>query len=343
MYIKEHKNILDIRNIYDLFYSLNESLCVDQSFEMINSCNNIQYLLKCKSKLYVYVVYNDNNEPILIAPFRKRGKTYSVAGSQEHFEFVDFIYSTNDFKILYKAINTLLSYISKKGFDIFEIKFLDEKSLTNDVIKKIYEDEKYSLESDNVNNVNIPIEYENYELYFSNLSKHTRQNVRTAYNRINKNNLKFEFHIYGINKEDTVKVKKAMHKKYLDLYKLRLGNQYKANYIGRLFKHFDYVSKTVMQDFGFMADICIDGKVVAFMEGHIDKKHNSIEIPRLAIDSEYGFYSPGLCLVNETVKYLMNNTAIKSLNLCRGDEQYKLNMGGQVYITNNYRIQLNLN
>ena len=58
-----------------------------------------------------------------------------------------------------------------------------------------------------------------------------------------------------------------------------------------------------------------------------------IQIPRLAIDSEYSFYSPGYLMVCETLKWLMINSDIQTLDLMRGGEKYKLDLGGQKYIT----------
>lgn len=48
----------------------------------------------------------------------------------------------------------------------------------------------------------------------------------------------------------------------------------------------------------------------------------------LAIDMEYSFYSPGYVLLCETMKYVIPNTSIRNIDLCRGTEKYKTDMGG---------------
>ena len=58
-----------------------------------------------------------------------------------------------------------------------------------------------------------------------------------------------------------------------------------------------------------------------------------IVIPRLAIDDQFRFYSPGYLLICETMKYLLeNNSSIKNIDLCRGTEKYKTDLGEQFII-----------
>ena len=91
---------------------------------------------------------------------------------------------------------------------------------------------------------------------------------------------------------------------------------------------------------GVLANFLIDGEVAAFMFGYINQRNHSLEIPKLAINEKFGFYSPGMLLVDNTVKYLANNTSIKNLDLCRGTEQYKLKMGGKIYPTYKYIVKI---
>ena len=70
------------------------------------------------------------------------------------------------------------------------------------------------------------------------------------------------------------------------------------------------------------------------------KTHNgaTVAVPRLAIDTEYSFYSPGYVLVCETIRYIAAHPVLKELDLSRGDEKYKLDMGGQLYRTYDYDL-----
>ena len=76
------------------------------------------------------------------------------------------------------------------------------------------------------------------------------------------------------------------------------------------------------------------------MMGLTDKNNKSIIIPRIAIDDAFSFYSPGLCLINETIKHLIENTEYANLDLCDGDEKYKFDMGGTEYLT--YKLNISI-
>ena len=65
----------------------------------------------------------------------------------------------------------------------------------------------------------------------------------------------------------------------------------------------------------------------------------TVSVPRLAIDSEYSFYSPGYVLINEVIKYIAAHPVLNELDLSRGDEKYKLDFGGKLYYTYDYDLR----
>lgn len=69
----------------------------------------------------------------------------------------------------------------------------------------------------------------------------------------------------------------------------------------------------------------IDGKAAAFMIVYRHNKH--LLMPRLAIDTTFSRYSPGILLILEATK-LWINEGIVDFDMCRGDERYKKEMGG---------------
>ena len=50
-------------------------------------------------------------------------------------------------------------------------------------------------------------------------------------------------------------------------------------------------------------------------------------MPRLAIDTSFGRYSPGILLILEAAKRWMTEGVV-DFDMCRGDERYKKEMGG---------------
>ena len=59
----------------------------------------------------------------------------------------------------------------------------------------------------------------------------------------------------------------------------------------------------------------------------------ALEVPRIAMNDKFGRYSPGWILIVEAVSWLCENSDIRAIDLCRGDERYKLDLGGICYST----------
>lgn len=82
----------------------------------------------------------------------------------------------------------------------------------------------------------------------------------------------------------------------------------------------------------------IDNELAAFMGGLTSQGEEDYIVPRLSINSKYGFYSPGMLLVNETVRYMINKTSIRNLDLSLGTETYKSKMGGVKFLIKRFVI-----
>lgn len=89
-----------------------------------------------------------------------------------------------------------------------------------------------------------------------------------------------------------------------------------------------------------MTVLLIDGKVGVFMQGFYNEGLKSFEIPQLAMNDEFSWYSPGLVLINETAKMFIADGRIRYIDLTRGTEKYKTDKGGQFYETHAITITL---
>lgn len=105
----------------------------------------------------------------------------------------------------------------------------------------------------------------------------------------------------------------------------------------RYFNPLVWAMRTMHSQYTFI--LYIDHKAAAFMTG-FKSNSNSIVFPMLAIDSDYSKYMPGKLMINETIKYLINNSTIRVLDLSRGTEKYKLDMGGTIH--KNYSVEVML-
>lgn len=80
----------------------------------------------------------------------------------------------------------------------------------------------------------------------------------------------------------------------------------------------------------------INGTIAAFLSGLVD--NGRMIVPRLSIDDSFKRYSPGMLLVIETIKHLIDSTDVTVLDLSQGKEQYKYNLGATEHFS--YRFKL---
>ena len=74
-----------------------------------------------------------------------------------------------------------------------------------------------------------------------------------------------------------------------------------------------------------------------------NRTNNRILVPRLAINGNFSRYSPGIILINETVKYIKNEmNNVNVFDLSKGAEQYKFVMGGSEYLHYDFILSENL-
>ena len=250
---------------------------------------------------------------------------------------------------------TALVYSGILGFeDGIKLVFAElKRSKIKNIIWKFWEVDSYSfttikklvnvVEINEVKNTRINIgNYDSYDDYWKSLGKHAKQNVRTAYNRLKRENKKIEFKFYDSN---TICENNFCTKldEFLDLYLVRQSLKYKGGKkLHQLYlSKFNYITNSLRNDHSIMMEIRINDELAAFMQGTLNSDWSEYEIPRLAINDKFAFFSPGMILVNEAIKYMMGNTDIKIFNLCRGDEKYKYDMGGENYYTANVKLTLN--
>ncbi|MCM1139770.1 MAG: GNAT family N-acetyltransferase [Muribaculum sp.] len=261
----------------------------------------------------IALCYDSNDNPVfgcVLLKFLTR-KEYCVIGNVTGYNVAGGIYSNIDF------IDSSLNAIKEKIQS--PIKWY-----------KIYPDNpliKYAVSK--------PIPYPaariivntSYEDHISHLSKSVRQNIRTAYNRLATDNKSYK--IFSLDNNgyrqyinDIQQLSRKRHEeKYLS----------KTSFLKKFFlKHLSFATlmyKKSSQSLSFL--LFIDGKPAAMMNGLI--RGNHYIIPRLAIDSDFKRYSPGMILVNEALKHLMKTHDQINFDLSFGHEKYKFDMGAEAY------------
>lgn len=323
-----------------------------QSYEVLRACERIQVIKNMFSAIIhplrairravkfqrchhrVYSVWC-GDRLLLIAPlFVKEAKSWAVAGEAYNLDYQDFVYdSESSIEMKGQAFDALMSSLKNDGITSVEIGQLDTSSCTQ-VFAEVYS----CKEIGESKSVCINLSRGSHEEYFAELNKHTKQNVRTAYNRLRRDNHVIEHVFYSaVGLGEDIRTDKGLSdlRSCRKVYRCRQEARYKHYGLKYRFilSKANYTTLSVPGGIGFVSLVKIDGKIGAFMEGYVNEQRGALEIPRLAIDDEFGWYSPGLVLVNETAKFLYAETGIRHIDLCRGTEKYKTDMGGEIYLT----------
>lgn len=304
-------------------------------------CHNIELLEEVKDGPYkvrnylknrggmVFYVVSDESDVLIIAPVFIKKKIVTVAGTDEFFDYVDLFYRMDvGKKHLRCAFDSLMGFFRSNGISVVRWNFIPEESISRDFLLDL------QCEIKQTNNIEIPfLKYEDYLLM---LSKSTKQNLRTAENRLRRENKSFKL-LSSLSDYFSDEILQQC----IDIYCARQREKYGKGLLNQLMiKTFNYSTEMLRKRMGFILALTIDGNVAAFMFGYINNTRKSYEVPKLAISKEYAFYSPGMILINKTIQLFADKTDIRILDLCRGTEQYKINMGGKVYHTYNYTIKL---
>lgn len=183
--------------------------------------------------------------------------------------------------------------------------------------------------------VPFPDDYEEYE---KGLSRNARSNLHKAYSKVRRNELDMSLKVIQGPFTD-----KALLSEAMKIYTKRESERKNRRmdfipYIKhRYFSALVWAMKNIASHYTFC--FFLNNRLVAFMTGFATN-YNEIVFPYVAIDSKYGSYAPGKLMIGESIKYLQEHTSIRGLDLSRGDERYKLEMGGVRHYNYRFEIQL---
>ncbi len=178
------------------------------------------------------------------------------------------------------------------------------------------------------------------------LSKHTRQNLRTAFNRMNKDHMEYEWKETGIIQNHELRHKMmVIHRKRM--VEKNRSNRDIIHRVGaflrtRLICYQETNNNIVQASMATMKNsvavlVSLKGNVVGYIYGLKDK-NGTIRVLQNSIDENYKFYSP---MFRGIYDYIMENCEtgeLKELDFTRGDEEYKYKLGGQETQLFNYII-----
>lgn len=268
--------------------------------------------------------YINNGHNCCIIPLAVNGKRRKINGISffGRLDYEDIISSSSEPSFINHCLQAVLSEYT--GYHIF-VNNIYEKGYLFYALK-----DHLSFDRDCVA-INLPA---NYEEYINGLSKHQRQNIRTSYNRLQHDNIKIKLLTFDssnrIPRHLWLLCQKLYERRGLESgNKLRLWWKRSQNAFSHILHHVE----------GHRIYVLMHGDIpIAYMAGMV--KNNCYYVPRLSHELNYNKYSPGIVLICETVKVLIAE-GIQTLDLMRGEEPYKLAMGGTIH--KNYRLDKMVN
>lgn len=223
------------------------------------------------------------------------------------------------------AFNSLVEDLRKKyNIKLFYFEgLMESSSLYKHILKsatKIYHDDKEPYVY-----LEIPSSLQTYN---SLLSKHSRQNLRTANNRLTKDGIimTYNYDDDSVDKQKCITIRDSKLSieyakfSWYKIHKYRLINRIRfrfPRYMPLLTYH---ASKVMVAYIG--EDIC------AFFNYTYDDARKAVVIFTAGTNLDYARYSPGMLLMYNFIKTMIERQDYNIIDFTRGNEMYKLSLGG---------------
>lgn len=287
----------------------------------------------------IVIYYNKK----IIAPFiiKRIGMSYKgiglkrgiyFLGTGSYSDYMNFVYDQISEKEIYEFMNYVVNDNPQFMFYMFYINESNKLCTLIDSSKKISSDIAVTISTKI-----------SAEEYCKLLSKSTRQNLRTALNRMNKDNLSYKIDmIDGILPEELAEELIIMHRKRV---KSKNNKEPKKNLYTLLLKaQVDYkeknnnIIKCAMKTIekGVTIIVYLNNKIVGYLYGFYDDK--SIRIVHNCFNEEYAFYSPMFRGTYDFLRECCGNSIIDIVDFTRGNEEYKYKLGGKELKINSYKF-----
>lgn len=332
MYHLNYYKVSQIRNVREDWKSLQNG--IDMTYFQSYDWNQMLSEFVPKDNLFresrIFVVCKDK-KCVLIAPlliikrkyFLNRKGIYFMARN-DWSDYVNLIYSDFDSS----AVDFLFNELKKiYGISDFCFENLRQDSLLYQYIKQ----NKHVSTDNQATCVKLLLPHTEEE-YLKVLSKGSRQNIRTAYNRMSKDGIKhhvcFDDQAYDINRCLFIRGQRSDKKRQNKGYSLIQKIKIKLIYNLLLYKLDDY-TPLKNDKISHVVSLYEGDKLRAFFNYGIDNTHKTIVLMAAGTDMEFSRYSPGIIAIYEFIKMLIADGDVKYLDFTRGTERYKYDLGGE--------------
>ena len=301
-------------------------------YEMLNEC----YVPKdTPNFLSIYAVVKRENEIILIAPLWIVKKTFRIVnkkgiyflGREGWSDYLNFIYKDFDDNAMTFLLQEIVKKYKVSSFNFSELKENVQSYKFFNSNMKLKNRCKQTCVA-----LKLPSTIEEYNKL---LSKNARQNIRTAHNRLKKDDLEVRF-VFDDKDVDKEKCRNMREQRFLEKFKhvskLRLM-KHKIMY--RLTFHFRPYLPFMCYDGGHFLTTYIGDELCSFFYYLIDDIHKHVYVIAAGVNLEYSRYSPGIISLNTFINEIIKCQNIDVIDFTRGDEPYKYAIGGKDHYIKN--------
>lgn len=258
-----------------------------------------------------------------------------ILGKWGYTDYLNFIYDDFSEKCFEMITKTIKENFKIRNLNIHQL--LPETSLHR------YLDKYYSnsllFEGDCAH---IPVQ-ENFDCYYKLLSKNVRQNLRTAQNRADKDNIDIHYEIHHrLSKHDA----EEFYNIYCERQYIK-NSESNENLIAKISgkyssykkSKFNFLTQAMTSlDNGFVLGCYSGTQKIGLCYGVEDE--NGIRIPIVCFKQDFSRYSPCMLCIYNYIKDSYENGTIKTFDLLKGNEPYKFNLGGEKFSIGYYKIYL---
>jgi len=331
MKIKKYYVFAPIKERWKKLYADNPGLSPYQGDEYMSVALSHYFPYAVKLQVIpVFLEITENERTIMIVPLCKHllKNEYTLFGDQSGCGYLDCIYSQDLGK---DKMEECFRYVGQmlRGSTLY-INRLKESSILCRYLLEKYEPKGTRTCAC----IELP---DSYDAYLGSLKKDWRHHIRTNYSRLES--------------EQSVATLKTYYKEPLpkkeflqisDCYFERRKSRYDQK--GALFykfflRYFDIGSAAMRERGNYIHFIlCINDCVAAFCTGFISPEKGEILLFRLAINGDFAEFSPGILLLNESIKKIYELGIAKKIDMLEGNQRYKHEMGARQH--NCYAFEL---
>lgn len=322
-----------------------------QWYEIVNS----HFLSEKRKALFrsgAYIlVTGDGGEPVLIAPVQIIAKGFAVKGiglkkgfyfigRQGFSDYLNFIYKDFDSS----ALGAALSYLNQR----YKISYCCFENVEKGSAVSAYFNSLRNVETVESFCMRIDLP-EDFETYRKSLSKSVRQNIRTAFNRSERDGKAFRYEILK-------KIDRQTAEKLMEIRRPRIQSKQKVAYqsmspAAKLYTKarnwlVDFTSYPidVMGEIGDCWCFIVHehDDVAAFYYSVYKPENKTVYLLLAGVDEKYAWYSPG---VTQLYNFMKDETAagrpdVEVIDLTRGNEKYKYDINAREIVTVRYAFMV---